>query len=163
MRIAKQFNIFVGLILLSCVVAEAAPTIFLVRHAEKANNGGNDPELSVSGQKRAEALAQILKDAELTAIFVTEVKRTQETAAPVAKATNITPTIVSAKDTATLVQKVSDVKGNALVVGHGNTIPEIAKALRIEAAVNIPENDYNELFLVSLSDKPQILRLHYPF
>jgi hypothetical protein len=34
--------------------------------------GGNDPELSVAGQRRAEALAQMLKDADLTAIFVTE-------------------------------------------------------------------------------------------
>jgi len=161
MRVAKPFNVIIGLLLVSSVVAEG--DIFLVRHAEKASGAGNDPELSVAGQKRAEALAQILKDAGLTAIFVTEFKRTQETAAPIAKATNISPTIVSAKDTESLVEKLRNVKGNALVVGHGNTIPDIAKALGITAAVNIADDDYSELFLVMLNDKPQLLRLHYPF
>src|SRR5215831_10816221 len=117
MRIAKPFNVIIGLLLVSSVVAEG--DIFLVRHAEKASGGGNDPELSVAGQKRAEALAEILKDADLTAIFVTEFKRTQETAASIARATNITPTIVSANDMRSLVEKVRNVKGNALVVGHG--------------------------------------------
>ena len=161
MRVAKPFNVIIGLLLVSSVVSEG--DIFLVRHAEKASGGGNDPELSVAGQKRAEALSEILKDADLTAIFVTEFKRTQETAAPIARATNITPTIVSANDMRSLVEKVRNVKGNALVVGHGNTIPNIAKALGIAAAVNIADDDYSEIFLVTLNDKAQLLRLHYPF
>lgn len=54
---------------------------FIVRHAEKAATDGNDPELSVAGQNRAKALARILKDSQLKTVFVTEFKRTQETAA----------------------------------------------------------------------------------
>jgi broad specificity phosphatase PhoE len=161
MRLAKPFNVIVGLLLFSAIAADGAPIIFLVRHAEKASGGGNDPELSVAGRKRAEALAQILKDAELTAIFVTEFRRTQETAAPIAKATNISPTIVSANDTESLVKQLRNVKGNALVVGHGNTIPDIVKALGITAPVNIADDDYSEIFLVTLNDKPQLLRLHH--
>jgi hypothetical protein len=61
------------------------------------------------------------------------------------------------------VKKLRDVKGNALVVGHGNTIPSIVKALGIAAAVNIPDDDYSELLLVTLDDKPQLVRLHYAF
>jgi hypothetical protein len=52
--------------------------------------------------------------------------------------------------------------GNALVVGHGDTIPDIIKALGIDPTVTIPDNDYTELFVVSLGAKPQLLRLHYP-
>jgi hypothetical protein len=37
------------------------------------------------------------------------------------------------------------------------------KALGITTPVTIPEDDYTEIFLVSLSDPPQLLRLHYPF
>ena len=48
---------------------DAAPVIFIVRHAEKATTGGNDPDLSVAGQKRAEALARILKDSQITCGF----------------------------------------------------------------------------------------------
>lgn len=136
--------------------------LFLVRHAEKAAAGGNDPELSAAGWQRAETLARMLKDAEITAIFTTEFKRTQETAAPIARATQITPTIVPGKDSPALVEKLRGLKGNALIVGHGNTIPELVKALGIESPANIAEDDYSELFVIILGDKPQLLRLHYP-
>jgi hypothetical protein len=53
--------------------------------------------------------------------------------------------------------------GNALVVGHGNTIPDLLKALGIATPVSIPEDDYTEIFAVSVGDAPQLLRLHYPF
>jgi broad specificity phosphatase PhoE len=143
--------------------ANATPVIFVVRHAEKATNGGDDPDLSVAGQKRAEALARILKDSQITAVFVTEFKRTQETAAPTAKAAHVDPTVVPANDVARLAAKVRASNGNALVVGHGNTIPDLIKALAITTPITIPEDDYSEIFVVSLHDPPQLLRLHYSF
>ena len=74
----------------------------------------------------------------------------------------ITPTIVPANDISGLVEKLQSLKGNALIVAHGNTIPDLVKVLGIATPVNIPENDYNELIVIILSDKPQLLRLHYP-
>jgi phosphohistidine phosphatase SixA len=141
--------------------AGAQPTIFIVRHAEKADTAGENPELSEVGRTRAEALANLLKDANITAIYTTEFKRTQETAAPLAKATGITPVSVPAKDTATLAAKLRDAKGNILVVGHGNTIPDLLKALGISASVNIGDSDYNELFLVVLDGTARLIHLHY--
>lgn len=41
---------------------------------------------------------------------------------------NIGPIIVRASDTQALMQNCANVQGNTLVVGHGNTIPDIAKA-----------------------------------
>ena len=143
--------------------ANAAPFIFIVRHAEKAGSGGKDPELSVQGQKRADALANILKDSEITSVFVTEFKRTQETAAPTARAAHISPTVIPANDIGVLAKKLRTLNGNALVVGHGNTIPDLLKALGIVTTVSIPEDDYTEVFVVSASDRPQLFRLHYPF
>ena len=142
---------------------EAAPAIFIVRHAEKATTGGNDPDLSVAGQERAEALARILKDSQIAAVFVTEFKRTQETAAPTAKAAHVNPSVVPANDVAGLAAKVRALNSNALVVGHGNTIPDLMKALGITTPITIPEDDYSEIFVISLHDPPQLLRLHYPF
>jgi hypothetical protein len=55
------------------------------------------------------------------------------------------------------------VTGNSLVVGHGNTIPDLLKALGITTPVSIPEDDYTEIFVVLFGDTPQLLRLHYPF
>ena len=143
-------------------LVSAQPLVVIVRHAEKAANGGNDPELSPDGQARADALASMLKDSGITAIFTSEFKRTQETAAPTAKSIGITPTIVPAKETATLVSKLHELHGNALVIGHGNTIPDLVKALGIDTPVNISEDDYTEFFVVTLGNKPQLLRLHYP-
>ncbi len=140
----------------------AQPIVVIVRHAEKAANGGNDPDLSSAGHARAEALARILKDSGITAIFTSEFKRTQETAAPAATSAGVVPTVVAAKDTAALVAKLHQLSGNALVVGHGDTIPNIVKALGINSSINIPDADYSELLIVILGDKPQLFRLHYP-
>jgi broad specificity phosphatase PhoE len=158
-HIALIFSISVLLV----TYASAAPIIFIVRHAEKASTGGKDPDLSVEGQKRAAALAHILKDSQITSVFVTELKRTQETAAPTARAAHVSPTVVPANDIGALVGKLRALNGNALVVGHGNTIPDLLKALGIVTPVTIPEDDYTEIFAVWVGDAPQLLRLHYPF
>jgi broad specificity phosphatase PhoE len=159
----KRLALILSILSVVALAADAAPLIVVVRHAEKASTGGNDPELSVAGQKRAEALARILKDSQTTSVFVTEFKRTQETAAPLARAAHLSPIVLPANDIPALVVKLRALNGNALVVGHGNTIPDLMKALGITMSITIPEDDYREIFLVSLGDPPQLLRLHYPF
>jgi broad specificity phosphatase PhoE len=159
----KRLWLILWIFVLMATAADAVPVIVVVRHAEKASAGGNDPELSVAGQKRADALARILKDSQITAVFVTEFKRTQQTASPTARVAHVSPTVVPAADIPGLAAKLRALNGNALVVGHGNTIPDLMKALGIASSVTIPENDYTEIFLISLSDPPQFLRLHYPF
>ena len=158
---AGRLIIIAAILFFTLSTAAASPIIFVVRHAEKAADG-NDPDLSAAGQQRAEGLARILKDAEITAIFTTEFKRTQETAAPTAKELHISPTVMPANEIPALVEKLRDLKGNCLVVGHGNTIPDLFKALGIETPVKIPENDYTDLFVITMADKPKLLRLHYP-
>ncbi len=148
-------------IFIAVTIASAQPVVVIVRHAEKAASGGKDPDLSPAGRARAEALARILKDSGITAIFTSEFKRTQETAAPTATSAHVTPTVIAAKDTAGLVAKLHQLNGNALVVGHGDTILNIIKALGINSSINIPDADYSELLIVTLGDKPQLFRLHY--
>ena len=150
------------LLFVSVSMAAAQPVVVLVRHAEKATNGGKDPDLSSAGRARADALARILKDSDIMAIFTSEFKRTQETAMPTATLIGVTATVVPAKDTAGLVAKLHQLNGNALVVAHGDTIPNIIKALGMDRPINIPDEDYSELLIVTLGDKPQLFRLHYP-
>src|SRR5262245_2706400 len=158
---------YLGLILLIALSlttrADGAQIIFVVRHAEKASSGGNDPGLSLEGQKRADALARILNNSQITSVFATEFKRTQETAAPTARTAHVSSTIVAANDIGALVEKLRALNGNALVVGHGNTIPELLKALGIATPVSISDDDYSEIFVVVVGAAPQLLRLHYPF
>lgn len=159
----RFFAILLLVSLLFATATNAAPVIFIVRHAEKAGNGGKDADLSSDGQKRANALADILKDSKITSVFVTEFKRTQETAAPTAKVAQVIPTMVPANHTGELVGKLRESNGNALVVGHANTIPDVLKALGIAMPVSIADDDYNEIFVVLTGEKAQLLRLHYPF
>src|SRR3954467_13424487 len=112
-------KIIVALLLLSRLFspdAAAQSTIFFVRHAEKAAGGGNDPDLSDLGRARAESLATMLKDSAVSAIFVSELKRTQQTAAPLAKLLHLDPMTVTASDPAALVAKVRSSTGNVLIV-----------------------------------------------
>src|SRR3954467_6709895 len=95
--------------------AAAGPTIFFVRHAEKATTGGDDMDLSEAGRARAESLAAVLKDAEISAIYTTELKRTQQTAAPVGEALHLKPTVVAADKQSELIAKLRESTGNVLV------------------------------------------------
>ena len=49
----KRLWLILWILVLTATAAAAVPVIVVVRHAEKASAGGNDPELSVAGQKRA--------------------------------------------------------------------------------------------------------------
>ena len=140
----------------------AAPTIFIVRHGEKAQSGDTkDPDLSDLGRARAEFLATMLKDVGITAIYATEFKRTQQTAAPLSRALNLKTTIVPAKETEALVAKFNQGTGNVLIIGHSNTIPEILKALGVTATQLVDEADYDNLFVLVSGSPAQLLHLHY--
>jgi broad specificity phosphatase PhoE len=153
------------LVTVAAAAASAQSTVLLVRHAERADAGrggtGSDPELSAAGLARAESLAVALKDAGITAIFATEFKRTQQTAAPLAKSLGLMVTIVPAKDLAGLVEKIGKSPGNVLVVGHSNTVPGVIKTLGVTATVEIADAEYDNLFVISTGAKPSMLRLHY--
>ena len=141
----------------------AEPKIFLVRHAEKVEDAAKskDPELSEAGRARAERLATLLKDAAITSVYVTDTKRTQQTAEPICRATNIKPQIVPAADTAALLAKLKQDPGNVLVVAHSNTIPEIIKGLGVAESLELPESEYDNLFIFTGGASPQVIRIRY--
>jgi broad specificity phosphatase PhoE len=154
--------------LLFALPAAAQQAVFVVRHAERADTASGaapamatDPDLSDAGRARAESLAAALKDAKITAIFVTPYKRTQQTAEPLAKALGIQPTAIDPKDAAGLIEKVKATTGNVLVVGHSNTVPDVLTRLGIADAPKLADTDYDNLFLVIRGDKSSLVRLHY--
>jgi broad specificity phosphatase PhoE len=147
--------------LLFAFSAVAGPTIFFVRHAEKATTGGGDMDLSRAGRARAQSLATLLKDAEISTVYTSELKRTQQTAAPLAKALHLEPAVIPARDQPALIEKLKGATGNVLVVGHSNTIPNLIKTFGIASPIDIADNDYDNLFVVLLEEKPRLIRLHY--
>lgn len=148
--------------------AFAQGTIFVVRHAERADTSAGapatmaaDPDLSEAGHARAASLASMLKDARISAILVTEYKRTQQTAAPLAKALGITPTILAAKDMAELMARRKQSDGGALVVGHSNTVPDVIAALGVAAPVSVGDAEFDNLFIVTSHSPPRVIQLRY--
>lgn len=163
MRTVLAFAVVMSL----SIPALAQQTIFVVRHAERADAGGagatmmaSDPELSEAGRARAQSLAAALKDAKIAAIYTTEYKRTRQTAEPLASALGIEVTVVPARDTAALVEKLKG-EGNALVVGHSNTVGPIIERLGVAEPVKLGDEDYDNLFVVVRGEKPTLVRLHF--
>lgn len=144
-------------------------TVFVVRHAERADDGSSgggmmaaDPDLSDAGRARAASLALMLRSANVTAIIATPYKRTQQTAAPLARALGITITTVGARDTARLPVLVREAGGNVLVVGHSNTVPATLEELGVTAPVTLEDNEYDNLFVVTMTGAgPRMVRLHF--
>lgn len=149
--------------------AYAQSTIFIVRHAERADDGGQmdmkmkDPDLSDAGHARARRLAQVLRSADIEHVYASEYKRTQQTAAPLAEADHLKIETVPAKDVDELVRRVLAEHGRTLVVAHSDTIPDILKALGISKDVDIGDMEYDNLFVVVRPETgpPVLVRMRF--
>src|SRR5438105_3635012 len=110
------------------VRAEAQKAVYLVRHAEKAGDALTSP-LTEKGGRRAQALARLLKDAGIKAIYTSDFRRTQLTAKPLADQLRITPKAILNGDADTTFNEVrrDHLADIVLVVGHSNTIPALVK------------------------------------
>ena len=144
----------------SAVAAEEV--VFIVRHAEKATTGGADPDLSAAGHARAKRLRAVLRHAQVARIFVTEFKRTKQTAAPLGGLlpANATETVAWG-NTSTLLTKIRAAGGNVLVVGHSNTVPAVISGLGVTAPIQIGEDEFDNLFVLIRKPTPRLIRLHY--
>jgi len=135
---------------------QATTTVLLVRHADPVVNGGEDPPLSERGRRRAQDLADFLGNvdvvASVDAIFASQFRRTQQTAAPLAEDLDIAVNIADAEDiVGTAAAILEDHKGEiVLVVGHSNTVPMLIEEFHGSKQVEILENEYDHLYVVTI-------------
>ncbi|MDP2341728.1 MAG: histidine phosphatase family protein [Deltaproteobacteria bacterium] len=130
--------------------ASAHKAIFLVRHAEKASATDPDSPISVSGEDRALALARLLRNARVTHVFVSDKKRTVQTAEALSESYDLKPIVTPAVDTKALIEKLKAVPKDAVVVvvGHSDTVPDVLAGLGVAAKIVIKEDQYGRVFLV---------------
>lgn len=134
------------------VVAQRAPSVvYVVRHAERAEDGTNDPPLSADGAERARLLATMLRDAGLTHIHTTDYLRTRATAAPIARETRLVPEVYDAEKLAMLAARLRATPGRHLVVGHSNTVPQLVAELGGAPHGEIALEEYDRLYVLTLT------------
>ena len=161
---AALASAFVVMVQVEAQAFQAPTTIFLVRHAEAVD--GEDPGLSSMGRERAAALVHAFEDVALDAIHSTPLNRTLETAGPTAEHHGLEiirtdPTGTFAEDMANML-RTNHVGETVLVVSHSNTVPAIINALGGGPLEDLPHDEYDALFLVTMSgDETRVLRMQY--
>lgn len=136
-------------------VAAAPVLVLMVRHAEKADDGTQDPPLTEPGRERAACLAALLTGFAPTHLYATTYQRTRATLEPLAAATGVSPTFIDAKDDAAWQRELRALPpgSRAVVVGHSNTLPAWVAALGgrvtgLDAQGNLPHEEYDRLIHV---------------
>ena len=161
---------YLVVILLSCCTVAGAQsvgfgnkaTIYLVRHAEKMP--GKDPLLTPEGNARAGDLYRALKNKSIQRIYVTEFKRTQNTADSLRLLAGIDTvhydSDTSCTDLFNNIAQHHDENDVILIVGHSNTIPLIIKKLGVAnyPADYIPDNEFDNLFIVHFKKGKAVLK-----
>jgi broad specificity phosphatase PhoE len=138
-------------------LANAQQSIFVVRHGETvAPKGADFRPLSEAGRRRAELLANLLKDAGITTIFTSDAERAVKTAEPLAKSLRVEPktlgqfgTQFKQKDIDAFVGALrnehrSDI---VLVVAHSNSVPALLKTMGHPVEIKISETEFDNLFV----------------
>ncbi|HKZ79444.1 MAG TPA: phosphoglycerate mutase family protein [Pyrinomonadaceae bacterium] len=141
-------------------------TVILVRHAEKNIEPNNpNPTLSPAGEQRAQELERMLANSGITAIYVTQYQRTQQTGQPLAKRLGVKSIQVESSNPQEVVRqiKASRADRSILVVGHNNTVPAIVAGLGGGDYPVIPETEYDNMFVVTLYrfGKAKTIQLKY--
>ena len=108
-------------------------TVIFLRHAEALprTRANQNPVLAKTGQARAALEARTLRAAGVTRIFATELKRTQQTAAPLAKLLELDVEQYAAGRSKEFAATLKELKNGevVVVVGHSNTVPQMVKEL----------------------------------
>jgi broad specificity phosphatase PhoE len=147
-------------------------TVIFVRHADTdtAMDQGGDPPLNAEGRARAEALADFLRDIDVTAsvdaIYASIARRTQQTAEPLAKRLGLEIEIADPYDVERFMGRVlREHTGDiVLIVSHSDTIAPLIDELH--GHQNLPQiapDEYDNVYIITISrfGKVKTLRVHY--
>ncbi len=131
---------------------ESVYTVYLIRHAEKDTHYLNkkNPPLNSCGIERSNQISHFFNNITLEEIYSTHYKRTNSTAAPIAKTKNIEVKHYNPSKLKTFYTQIIQKKVNTLIVGHSNTTNVLAGLLSKTQLDQIPENVYNLIYQVTI-------------
>jgi len=150
--------------------SQATTTIIFVRHAEQGSEPADDPGLSEAGQRRVVELTRQLVDADVVAgidaVYSTPLRRSQETAQPIADALDLPINSYDPADTEAVLETIlRNHKGKIiLVVGHSNTVPVLIANLGASKKVPpIDHGEFDNIYIISIPwfGKTKTIRLRF--
>jgi len=146
------------LFLLCCCFANTAAsqqddnyTLYLVRHSEKQADDSHDPALSEAGRSRSQQLATWFQDNDIKDVWSSDYLRSRDTAAPLLSTLGLELRLYDPRDLPALVNDLLDNRNNAVIVGHSNTTPELARLLCHCDIADMEESEYDRLIVMSIS------------
>jgi broad specificity phosphatase PhoE len=165
----RQFIFLCATVVATSAASAQSTLVFLVRHGEKAAEPAANPPLTAEGEARARALVDVLAHAGISVVISTPYERTLATVRPIAaKLGIIVDTIPIAGGVPAHAQAVAAaVKKHAgkavLVVGHSNTILQIAAALGAPSMPDLCDGDYDQLVTLQLlpAGAPRMTRTRF--
>ncbi len=146
-------KIFFALAIASLCIS-CTQTFYVVRHAEKVDNS-DDPELSQIGRERAVDLQNYITE-RLDTVFTSLKKRTILTGLAVSLPRSISQITIDQANEQTLTAFIERLKKNSgnkavLIVGHTNTVPKIVLGISGQSIDPIPENDFDNIYIIKRS------------
>jgi broad specificity phosphatase PhoE len=139
------------LILAGCMMhvpTPPGPDFYVMRHLNTPE-GVPDPDLTEEGQRNARLLADWFTGEPPVTIFVSNTKRAQQTAAPLAAKLGITPIVYDPRDTPALIADVMKEPNPVLIVGHSNTVPDIVAGLGGTPPGPLVHADFGDIWHIS--------------
>ena len=151
-----------ALLALAAGCASAAPpsppNIYVMRHLDTPT-GERDPDLVPQGQRRAALLATWFQDERPAAIYISDYKRTRQTAAPLAARLGLTPIVYDPADTPGLIARVRATPGPVLIVGHSNTVPDIVEQLGGTRPAEMVHEDFGDIWRIAPDGATRRMRI----
>lgn len=133
-------------------------TIIVIRHAEKSDDGTNDPSLSPEGLKRAEKLAVYFNNTKIDQLFATTYKRTRETLSVVAAIKKLDIITYNPSDKIFFAEFLTKQKGKtSIIAGHSNTAPMIVNGfIKANTYPQLADSEYEKMWILTFDDQKLI-------
>ncbi len=142
--------VMILVVAISCKTGNEPKTIYVIRHAEKQMDS-EDPELSLIGEERAEMLGQLMADKNIAHVYTTNTVRTKATVRHVADNQGVDVDIYDVRDQEELIDKLKSNPGNALVVGHSNTVHHVLNYFsESQEYQELAEGEYDFIFIINV-------------
>jgi len=143
--------------------------VVLARPVEKDPGTIDDPPLSAEGEERAQHLAQMfavsLRAGPVDGLYVSDERRAQQTAAPLAERLHRVAVVFGAADARAAAARAlrEHAGGTVLMIGSGATLQQVLAELGVEGVASAAAEDADIIYLVSIPrfGHAHVLRLKY--